>query len=93
MCCLVWILPYLRTVCSGVNRSSAVQEHASKFFHVWPRLATVLRWLVVLFLLLVAGTYLIRETYHSHTGTALDWVDSWCAPRLHRVWTVSGSAC
>ena len=68
----------ITTIITGA--AAAVQEHASKFFHVWPRLASVLRWLGVLVLLIIAGCYLIRDTYQSQKGRSLDWVDSWCVP-------------
>lgn len=39
----------------------------------------VLKWILVMTVLLIIGTYLIRESYEQVQDTPLSWVDCWCA--------------
>lgn len=56
-----------------------MQQAANKFFQIRPRLVAVAKWIVLLLVLLIVGTYLIRESYEQSQGEALDWLDCWCA--------------
>lgn len=62
-----------------LNATACMQQAANKFFQIRPRLVAVAKWVLLLVVLLIVGTYLIRESYAESQGEALDWLDCWCA--------------